>query len=104
MRKRINDKIKHHLILLSKSAESSFSPYFAEKVMNKIDDMEKKENKVFYFYRSLKTVSRKIAVVGAIVLLILISYNLKVGDNLSEEEVFYASEAVCNDLNKLPLF
>jgi hypothetical protein len=104
MRKKINEKIQHHLKLFSKSAESSFSPDFAENVMNKIDDIERSERKMIDYYRSLKAVFRKIALVGAVALLILISYNIKIGDNFSEEEVIFASEAVYNDLNKLPLF
>lgn len=100
----MNERIRHHLKVFSKSAGSSFSPYFAENVMNKIDDIEKNERKMIDFYRSLKAAFKKIAVVGAVVLLILISYNIKIGDNFSEEEVVFASEAVINDLNKLPLF
>jgi hypothetical protein len=104
MRKKTNERIQHHLKLFSKRAESSFSPYFAKKVLNKIDDMEKKEKKMIDFHRSLKAAFRKIVLVGALVLLILLSYNIKIGDNFSEEEAVFASEAVYKELNKLPLF
>jgi len=104
MRKKTNERIQHHLKLFSKRAEASFSPYFTEKVMNKISDMGKKEKKMIDFYRSLKAAFRKIALVGALVLLILLSYNIKIGDNFSEEEAVFASEAVCKELKILPLF
>jgi len=104
MRKKIKERIKNQLRVFSRSSDLSFSPGFSERVMERINEIEKRERMMLDFYGSLKTVFRKIALIGAIVLLVLLSYNIKIGDNFSEEEAVFASDAVYNELHNLPLF
>jgi len=104
MGEEIKDRIKDQIKIFSKKAESFFGPYFAERVMDRIEEIEKSKKKGLVFYESVKSVFRKIAVVSVILLLILISYNVRIGDFFSEEEAIFISEAVYNDLENLPLF
>jgi hypothetical protein len=104
MKEKKQKEIKQYLKVFSKQAASSFSPYFADQVMNRIEEEEKHQKNWIDFYISLKAVFRKVAVIAAIMLLVLISYNLKIGNAFSEEEMIYASEAVYNELESLPLF
>ncbi|MBD3413911.1 MAG: hypothetical protein GF421_05720 [Candidatus Aminicenantes bacterium] len=104
MKHNIQEKIKNHFKAFSKRAGSSFSPDFADRVIHRIREQEKHERTLLDFYDSLKFVFRKVAVIGAIMLLALISYNLIIGDSFSEEEMIYASETVYSELEHLPLF
>lgn len=86
------------------STVKSFKPFFAERVMNRIISAEnKKEDSLEGFYRSLKPVFRRLAIVGSVIMLVLILYNLKIGDALSSEEAFYASEATIEEILQVPL-
>jgi len=89
---------------VSDSAALSFKPFFAEQVMNRISSEVKKENTLEIFYETLKAIFRRFAIIGAVVLIVLISYNLKTGDSLSTDEVFYASDVTFEEILDLPLF
>jgi hypothetical protein len=104
MRKKFKERIKNQLRVFSHSSDSSFSPGFSDRVMEKIDEIEKRERMMLDFYGSLQTVFKRVALIGAIILLVLLSYNIKIGDNFSEEEAAFASDAVYNELHNLPLF
>ena len=87
---------------LSATGEQSFKPFFAERVIKQITSQ--KENGLEAFYEAIKHVFRRFAVVGALVMLILVTYNLSIGDNFSQEEAFYASDLTYEELQQLPLF
>ena len=104
MRKKIKERIKNQLRVFSHSSDLSFNPGFSERVIGKIEEIEKRERTMLDFYVSLRTVFRKVALIGAIILLVLLSYNIWIGDSFSEEEAVFASDAVYYELNNLPLF
>ena len=87
---------------LSDMGGQSFKPFFAERVIKQITSQ--KENGLEAFYEAIKHVFRRFAVVGALVMLILVTYNLSIGDNFSQEEAFYASDLTYEELQQLPLF
>jgi len=89
---------------LSDTGGQSFKPFFAERVIKQITSQKEKETGLEAFYEAIKHVFRRFAVVGAIVMLILVTYNLGIGDNFSQEEAFYALDLTYEELQQLPLF
>lgn len=64
----------------------------------------KKENGLEAWYNTFKAIFRRFAVVGLVIMLLLITYNLSIDDSLSSEEVFFSSDATYEELQQLPLF
>ncbi len=89
---------------IAESVSPSFSFFFAEKVMNRFVSERKEKNSTEYFYEILKRVFRPVAIASAVILLILITFNLKIGDNIAVEEVFYSTDTTYSELEKMPLF
>ncbi len=89
---------------ISNSAVQSFKPFFAERVMSRIHALGETEDALENFYESLKAVFRRLTIVGAVVMIALISYNLIVGEGLSPDEAFYVSELTYEEILQLPLF
>ena len=89
---------------VSLSAEKSFKPFFAERVMKRIQSMGEKENTLEILYESLKVMFRRFAIAGAVVLIALIIYNLGTGESLSMDEAFYVSDLTFEEILQLPLF
>lgn len=89
---------------LSQSGDETFGPMFAERVINRLFSPQKSENGLEAFYEAFKSAFRKIAVAGAIAMVVLISYNLTLGDQVTEEEAFFASDITYEELSRLPLF
>lgn len=88
---------------VSKTASLSFRPFFAERVMNRIQEISQK-NGLEAYYETFKAIFRRFAIVGAVVMIALIVYNLGAGDSLSAEEIFYASDVTLDEILNLPLF
>ncbi len=72
--------------------------------MDRLKTVRETGNGLEMFYQTFKAVFRRLAVAGAVVLLALITYNLSIGDSLSQEEVFYAPDITDEELQQLPLF
>lgn len=89
---------------LSQGRDVSFGPMFAERVVSKLSFSQQHENGMAVFYEVFKGMFAKIAIVGAVVLLLLFSYNLTIGDQMTEEEAFFASDTTHEELSRLPLF
>lgn len=89
---------------VSDSVEKSFTPFFTERVITWINAMGEKEYTLEILYESLKAIFRHFAIAGAVVLIALILYNLAIGDILSAEELFYASDVTFEEILQLPLF
>ena len=89
--------------MLAKSQAHAFSPQFADRVIQRLKT-ETGSNGWEQFYETLLTLFRRFAVIGAVILFLLLSYNLKLGDKLSLEEVFFASDAAYEELQRLSLF
>ena len=101
--RRERDKIIAQRQALSETAAHSFKPYFAEKVMERIESLSDK-NGLEKFYETFKAMFRRFAIAGAIILIALIIYNLRIGENISSEEIFYTSDLTIEEIQKLPLF
>lgn len=98
------ERIEAQRRAVSDSAAQSFKPFFAERVMSRIHALGEKEDTLEAFYESLKAVFRRLAIVGAVVMIALISYNLIIGEGLSPDEAFYVSELTFEEILQLPLF
>jgi len=86
------------------SAGQSFGPFFAERVINQIEGLEQEKNGWEAFYESLMAAFRKVAIVSAVVLLLLISYNLVKSDIVPEDEFFFMADTTIEKILDLPLF
>lgn len=80
-----------------------FKPEFSDRVLNRIR-RPVEGNGLEKLYRSLRQVFSRLVVVGSVLLLILLLYNIHLGDNLSTEEVFYASDSTIQEIMHVPLF
>lgn len=90
---------------LHKSRMQSFNPFFSERVMGKIESMGKiKKNGFDLFYETFIAMFQRLALVSAIVLLVLVSYNLIKGDIIPQDEIMFASDTAMEEVLNLPLF
>ena len=89
---------------LAESPKPAFKPDFAERVIGRIESLGEKKNGLETFYEILLAMFRRLALVGAAILLILLIYNFRTGDALSSDDIFYASDAAVEDIIDLPLF
>jgi hypothetical protein len=89
---------------VAESASQSFGPFFAERVVNRIEGLDQKKNGLEVFYESFMATFRKVAVVSAAVLVLLISYNVIKSDIVPEEELFFVADTTMEEILDLPLF
>ena len=90
---------------LAKSGTQSFSPFFSERVMGRIDSLgQTRKNGFDLFYETFKSMFQRLAVASVVILLVLISYNLIKSDILPEDEIIFASDAAMEEILDLPLF
>lgn len=82
------------------SAVHSFEPLFAERVWSRIQSKKQPDES---FYESLKVVFRRFAVAGAIIVILLLSYNLGKKNSLASDEIFYTADVTFENLLQLPL-
>lgn len=98
---------KNRAIKLRKSASDiaklSFNPFFAERVLSRIETVQSK-NGLEAFYQSLKVVFRRVAVAGAVVMLVLLLYNFRIGDSLNSDEILYVSDITIEEILDYSLF
>jgi hypothetical protein len=98
------DRILAQRQALAESSKPSFTPFFAERVMSRIESLSEKKNGIEAFYETLLMMFRRFALVGAAILIILLLYNLRTGDALSTDEIFYTSDVAIEKIIDLPLF
>lgn len=89
---------------ISDSAAQSFKPFFAERMMSRIQALGEKENILETFYETFKAAFWRFAATGAVIMIALISINLVIGEGLSMDEAFYVSELTFEEILQLPLF
>ena len=89
---------------IAESPKPSFKPFFAERIMNRIESMGEKKNGQEAFYETLLVMFRRFALAGAAILIILLLVNLSTGDALSTDEIFYTSDVAIEEIADLPLF
>ncbi len=99
-------KIEQLRRALSQNADVSFGPMFAERVANRLSPPQKFGNELEAYYEAFNTLFKKIALAGAVTMLVLVSYNLTIGDQMqvTEEEAFFASDITYEEVSTLPLF
>jgi len=88
---------------ISESTATSFKPFFAERVISRIDSI-KKGNGLVDFYESLKAIFRRFAIAGIVIMLILIFYNFTTGEGMSVDDAFYTSDVIFEEILDMPLF
>ncbi len=98
------DRILDQRRAIAESPKPSFKPHFAERVMSRIESLGERKNGFEAFYETLLMMFRRLALVGAAVLIILLLVNLRTGDALSTEEIFYASDVAIEEIIDFPLF
>jgi len=97
------EDISHLRQAVADSTVKSFKPFFAERLMKRIVSADnKKEDSLEGFYLSLKLIFKRLAIAGSVIMLLLILYNLKIGDALSSEEAFYVSETAIEEVLQTP--
>ena len=89
---------------IAESPTPVFNPDFAERVMSRIESLKEKKNGFETFYETLLFIFRRLAYAGAAILLILLIYNLRTGDALSADEIFYASDVTIEEIGDFPIF
>jgi hypothetical protein len=102
--RREKDRILAQRQAIVESPKPCFEPDFAERVMSRIESSGKKKNGIEAFYETLLAMFRGLALVGAAVLIILLLVNLRTGDALSTDEIFYTSDVAIEEIVDLPLF
>lgn len=85
---------------ISGMAASSFEPLFAERVMSRIRTMNQNTDP---FYEALRSVFRKFAVAGTILVILLLSYNLVKDNSFNSEEIFFTADTTFENMLRLPL-
>ncbi len=86
------------------SAAGTFRPYFADRVMSQIAAIGDKKDTQDSFYDSLMFVFRRLAVVGSLVMIGLIFFNLIKGHVIPVDEIFFASDLALEEILNLPIF
>jgi hypothetical protein len=86
------------------SASQSFSPFFTDRVMSRIEGLGQKKNGWEAFYEGFMAAFRKVAIVSAVVLVLLISYNVIKSDIVPEDELFFMADTTMEEILDLPLF
>ena len=97
-----HNSIKHQRELLQQAGNSTFAPGFADRVLRRLE--KPGANGWEYFYTALLVMFRRLALAGAVALLLLLIYNVQLGDKISPEEAFFASDTTYEELRQLPLF
>ena len=77
---------------VSGSGAQSFTPFFAERVMQRIQELTPTEKSPDLFIESLIAVFRPIAVGAAVLVIVLLSYNMIKSDRLSLAGAFAEPE------------
>jgi hypothetical protein len=102
--RREKDRILAQRQAIAESPKPSFKPFFAERVMSRIASLNAKKNGLEAFYETLLVIFRRLALVGAAILIILLLVNLRTGDALSTDEIYYTSDAAIEEIADFPLF
>ena len=85
--KQINEMRK----LVSESAETSFKPFFEERLLSKLNASTAPELYFNSWTNSLAVSFRQVAITAIIILVILVSFNLNNGNKYSIENIFSSS-------------
>jgi hypothetical protein len=84
--------------------ELHFKPFFAERVMSRIESVPERENYVDIFFNSLFSLFNKLAVIGTVICIIMISYNLSKGESIKEDDAMVVSQVTYEEILDMSLF
>lgn len=90
--------------VVADSAVKSFRPYFADRVMSQIAAIGDKKDTQESFYDALLFVFRRLAVVGTLVMIGLIFFNVIKGHVIPVDEIFFASDMALEEILNLSIF
>jgi len=88
---------------LTSGRTESFKPFFAERVMKKIDTLEESEKGLEQLFESMQYFFRRVAVAAAVVVVLLVAYNLKTGDEISLSSAIGISETSLEEILETPI-
>jgi len=84
--------------MITESGDSSFSPFFADKVMREINTLSEETIHLEMITDWLSLFFKRVAIAGAVVAAILIFYNLKDASQVSLAEVFNVPEITVEEI------
>jgi len=87
---------------VSAGAAQSFGPFFAERVMRAITSAAEKRNGVETFFASLQLAFRRVALVGAVAILLLLAYNFAKSGYVSVEAAFGMPQETLTEVLESP--
>ena len=89
---------------ITDSAEKAFRPYFADRVMAQIAAIGDRKDTQESFYDALMFGFKRLAVVGALVMIALLFFNVFQGHIIPVDEAFFASDLALEEILNLPVF
>ncbi|MFH2042828.1 MAG: hypothetical protein ABIJ35_09945 [Acidobacteriota bacterium] len=101
--RREKDTVEKIRSALATGKRPGFKPNFSERVLHRIQKPAG-GNGLDQLYRSFRQVFSRLAVAGTVLLFFLLLYNIHLGDNLSTEEVHFASDSTVQEIMNVPLF
>jgi len=87
---------------ISASAAKSFRPFFAERVMQAITSVSAQRNGLELFFQSLQLAFRRVTVVAATAILLLLVYNFVKSGNISIAGAFGISQETLVEVLESP--
>jgi hypothetical protein len=90
------EKIANLRQTIKKGNMSSFKPFFAERVLNRIHELTEKKNEASFF-NDLLLIFRPLAIAAIILIIIIGSYNIRSSGEVSLEGALAVPEVTLND-------
>lgn len=103
-------KEKAHILqqrrLITESRSEGFGPGFSRRVMARISESGETavRNHIQLAYETMTYLFRRLALVGALAVFLLLALNLTMKNLSPENEIFYASAVTYEEIQNLPLF
>ncbi len=88
---------------IARAPADSFGPFFAERVMQKLAVETASEDNPALFFESLVYLFRRVALAGAVAVIVLVAYNWQSSDEISLASAFGANEAGVEEVLEMPI-
>jgi hypothetical protein len=102
--RRTRDEILAIRRAAGETAAEGFRPGFADRTLAAIRAGQRGQNPREAFLESLKTVFKPLAVAAAVLLVILVTYNVTHGDLIPKGEIYYASDLALGKILQVSSF
>lgn len=89
---------------IAEGAVRSFRPQFAERTINRFQSGRESAEYEDILFGAYRTVFRRAAFVGLVILVALVSYNLAHKDLLPQDTMFYVSDLTVGRILQVPIF